>query len=159
MGAEIFSLFSLATLMTLHITLAVAFGLLALIKRNERVEYGLLVAVYLSLFVITYLYDHNDSTLYWLRMLVAVAAGFALAARKTDLGWYQATIQAAILCSYGMLSYDVSQGQHVLIYNKFETVIYGLVACQFVGVFTGLRTINYHRVTSFVARYLHIQRN
>lgn len=145
--------------MTLHITLAVAFGLLALIKRNERVEYGLLVAVYLSLFVITYLYDHNDSTLYWLRMLVAVAAGFALAARKTDLGYYQATVQAAILCSYGMLSYDVSQGQHVLIYNKFETVIYGLVACQFIGVYKPVRAINIHNFKRGLFNILHIQRN
>lgn len=145
--------------MTLHITLVVAFGLLALIKRNERVEYGSLVAAYLSLFGITLLYDHNDSTLYWLRMLVAVAAGFALAARKTDLGWYQATIQAAILCSYGMLSYDVSQGQHVLIYNKFETVIYGLVACQFIGVYKPIRAINIHNFKRGLFDILHIQRN
>lgn len=145
--------------MTLHLTLAVAFGLLALIKRNERVEYGLLVVVYLSLFGITSLYDHNDNTLYWLRMLVAVAAGFALAARKTDLGWYQATIQAVILCSYGMLSYDVSQGQHVLIYNKFETVIYGLVACQFIGVYKPVRAINIHNFKRGLFNILHIQRN
>lgn len=143
----------------LHITLAVAFGLLALIKRNERVEYGLLVAAYLSLSVITLLYDHNDSTLYWLRMLVAVAAGFALAARKTDLGWYQATIQAAILCSYGMLSYDVSQGQHVLIYNKFEMVIYGLAACQFIGVYKPIRAINIHNFKRGLFDILHLQRN
>lgn len=58
-----------------------------------------------------------------------------------------------------MLAYDVSQGEHVLIYNNYETVIYGLVACQFVGIFTAIRYVDYDHIKRGVRGVLHLQRN
>jgi len=140
------------------VTLSIMFFTLAR-YHTSRYEWAVLGGLNVALLIITTHYDKNDTALQWWRSFVAVLSGGLLCYPRTILGYYQAIIQLAILCSYAMLAYDVSQGGDILIYGKFETVIYGLVACQFVGVFTGLRTINYHRVTSFVARYLHIQRN
>lgn len=68
---------------------------------------------------------------------------------KTKLGYYQAFIQLIILIAYGCLEYDTGRGEHVLIYNNFEVVIYGLVASQFVAIFPEIWFACYNRYTDY----------
>lgn len=140
------------------VTLSIMFFTLAR-YHTSRYEWAVLASVNVLLLIITTHYDKNDTLLQWWRSFIAVLSGGLLCYPRTMMGYYQATIQLTILCSYAMLAYDVSQGEDILIYCKYETVIYGLVACQFIGIFTGLRPANWDRVTSFVARYLHLQRD
>jgi len=51
------------------------------------------------------------------------------------LGCYQSFILLLFLVANLALFYDVAQNKHILIYNNFEGVIYGLVSAQFFGVF------------------------
>jgi hypothetical protein len=81
-------------------------------------------------------FDNTDSALYILRaVFTTVTALYLVVHSKSKLHFYQAFILIVILAAYLALSYDVSQQKHILIYNKFEDVIHGLVLCQFAGVF------------------------
>ncbi len=140
------------------LTLAAAFGLLA-IHPKTRYTCTLLCALNVFLFTSTSLCDKNGDTLYLLRTIAATVVAVLSCVPRTTLGYYQSIIQLCILCSYSALAYDVSQGQHVLIYNNYEMVIYGLVACQFVGFFTAICNINYDHIKRGVCRNLHLQRN
>lgn len=140
------------------IFLAVAFALLASIRKVRNVCIALCTLNTFLLFV-TLLCDKNGDALYLLRAIGTTVCAISLCIPKTALGFYQAVIQLAILCGYAALAYDVSQGKHILIYNNYEMVIYGLVACQFAGIFTSLWDINWRGVTSRLRRNLHLQRN
>lgn len=144
--------------MTLFLTLAVTFGLLA-IHKQTRYVYAILCGLNVFLLIITTLCDKNGDTLYWLRMIAAFIVGSLMVRRNDTLGYYQAFIQVAIMCSYAALSFDVSQGKHVLIYNNYETVIYGLIICQFIGVHKSIRAFNYDCFKRDILGFLHIQRD
>lgn len=140
------------------VILAVAFGLLAI---HPKVRYVccLLCGLNTFLLIISLLCDKNGDTLYLLRTIGTTATAVLACIPRTTIGFYQAFIQLAILCSYVMLAYDVTQGKHVLIYNNYETVIYGLVACQFVGIFTAIRDVNYDHIKRGLRSRLYLQRN
>lgn len=140
------------------LTIVVAFGLLATIPKTRTVCLTL-CGLNIFLLIITLLCDRNGDALYLLSAVGSTFAAVLLCVPKTITGYYQSIIQLCILCSYGALAYDVSQGQHVLIYNNYETVIYGLVACQFVGIFTAIRYVNYDHIKRGVRSFLHLQRN
>lgn len=144
--------------MTLFLTLAVVFGLLA-IPKQTRYVYAILCGLNVSLLIITTLCDKNGDALYWLRMVAAFIVGSLMVRRNDTLGYYHAVVQTAIMCAYAMLSYDVSQGKHVLIYNNYETVIYGLIICQFVGVHKPIRAFNYNSFKCDILNFLYLQRN
>lgn len=140
------------------VTLSIMFFTLAR-YHQARYEWVVLGGLNVLLLIVTTHCDKNDTALQWWRSFLAVLSGGLLCYPRSILGYYQAIIQLAILCSYALLAYDVTQGRNILIYSKYETVIYGLVACQFIGVFTSLRAFNWDRVTNYLARYLHTQRN
>ena len=144
--------------MTFFILLAVAFGLLATIPKTRTVCLTL-CGLNIFLLIITLLCDRNGDALYLLSAVGSTFAAVLLCVPKTITGYYQSIIQLCILCSYGALAYDVSQGQHALIYNNYETVIYGLVACQFIGIFTALFHVDYDHIKRCLRRNLHLQRN
>ena len=142
----------------LFFVLAVAFGLLAIYPK-VRYVCSLLCGLNVFLLIVTTFCDRNGDTLYWFRTIGTTVVAVLACIPRTTIGYYQSILQLCILCSYGALAYDVSQGQHVLIYNNYETVIYGLVACQFVGIFTAIRYVNYDHIKRGVRSFLHLQRN
>lgn len=133
----------------------------ALLSINSKARYvcTLLYCLNIFLLIITVLCDKNGDALYWLRTIGTTAVAVLACIPRTTLGFYQAFIQLAMLCSYVMLAYDVTQGKHVLIYNNYETVIYGLVACQFFGIFTAIRHVNYDHIKRGLRSCLYLQRN
>ena len=58
-----------------------------------------------------------------------------LASRMSLLAGYQAFILLLFIIANACLMYDVAVKEDILIYSNFESVIYGLVACQCLGVF------------------------
>ena len=142
----------------LFLALAAAFGLLAIFKQVRQVCL-LLSALNIFLLFTTTLCDKNSDTLYWFRTIGTTLVAVLACIPRTTIGYYQSIILLSTLCSYGALAYDVSQGRHVLIYNSYETVIYGLVACQFVGIFTAIRYVDYDHIKRGVRSFLHLQRN
>ena len=130
-------------------TLSVAFGLLYIL--TKRKEWLALCVLNALLLINCELYDKNDDMLYYNRSIASFLVGCFMVWRGGILGFYQAIIQLLILCTYAALAYDVSHGEHILIYNHYETVIYGLVTCQFVGIFKDLQRINLVRCSSYFA--------
>lgn len=130
----------------IFIALAAVFGLLSSFPRLRHTCLTL-CALNLYLILIHLICDKNGNTLYLLEAIGTTLAAVSLCYGRS---FYQATILLATLCAYGALAYDISQGRHVLIYNNYETVIYGLIACQFVGIFTALRYINHDHIKRVV---------
>ena len=142
----------------LFLALAAAFGLLA-IHPKTRSTCTLLCGLNIFLLIVTTFCDRNGDALYWFNTIGSTVVAIAACIHGAKHSYYQAIIQLCILCSYLALAYDVSHGQHVLIYNSYETVIYGLVACQFVGIFTAIRYVDYDHIERCLRRGLHLQRN
>jgi len=144
--------------MIIFIILAAAFGLLA---THPKIRYmcSLLCGLNIFLLIVTTFCDRNGDALYWFNTIGSTVVAIAACIHGAKHSYYQAFIQLCILCAYAALAYDVSQGQHVLIYNSYETVIYGLVACQFVGIFTAIRYVDYDHIKRGVRSFLHLQRN
>lgn len=84
-------------------------------------------------------YINTDNELYYVRSFLAFASANILLYFKTKIGMYQAGMQLLILIAYLCLAYDVINNKHILIYNNYEAVIYGLVAFQFIGFFPNIR--------------------
>ncbi len=85
------------------------------------------------------IYGHNDPELYIIQSTAALLGGMALCSVGTKLAFYHAAVLALTLCAYLALSLDVAAGMHVLIYNYYEAVVYGLVAGQLIGIFPTVR--------------------
>jgi len=84
-------------------------------------------------------YGHNDPELYIIQSTAALLGGTALAHIRTSAAVWQATVLALTLCAYAALAFDVAKGRSILIYDDYEAVIHGLVACQLLGVFPAVR--------------------
>lgn len=114
------------------------FFLLACLKicRKETV---LLAVLAIFLWCNKEYYENTDNELYYIRSFLAFTSAYILLSFKTKIGIYQAGIQSLILIAYLGLAYDVINNKHILIYNNYEAVIYGLVAFQFIGFFPNLR--------------------
>ena len=141
-----------------HLLLAVAFASLAKIHRIRQACI-VLCLLNVSLLFITLFCDKNGDTLYLLRAVASTICALVLCVPRTVIGFYQATIQLLILCSYAALAYDVSQQESIIIYNNYEMVIYGLVACQFVGIFGALSDFNHRSFKRCLRRNIYLQRN
>jgi hypothetical protein len=126
--------------MTYLLLCVLAFALLSLHRR----EWIVLCVMTLCNFAITCVYDNTDQVLYQLVPIVTFAGAGALCLFKTNLGFYQAAVLLVTLVAYAALAFDVSQGRHILIYNNYEAVIYGLVGCQFAAIFPALRSAYRH---------------
>ncbi len=102
------------------------------------------------------LLDRNGDALYIVRASLAFVGAMLLLIPKSLIGFYQSVILLGILAAYGALAYDVARGEHFLIYNNYETVTYGLVVCQLIGVLPSIWTSYRDRYPSsgLAGRYL-----
>ena len=124
--------------MTFMLCLSILFAALALYKPH-RYEWSVLALLMFLSWVNTTIYVVNDVERYFIRAVLTTLAGLALMLKRSDLSVYHAVILLFTLVAYGALAFDVSQGVHVLIYNYYEAVIYGLVIFQLFGVYPTLR--------------------
>ncbi len=134
------------------------FLVLAGIHRPHRFEWGVLSCLLFSTWVNTIVYGVDDSELYVIRSTMTMFAALVLIWRCTNLAIYQAIVLIITLLAYGALAYDVSQGQHILIYNNYEAAIYGIVACQLFGIYPTLRDCYSDHLTSGVSMLERLQR-
>ena len=111
------------------------------------------------MFVLSLFCDKNNDTVYWLKVLITTLVGLSVCNARTKLSLYIASLQVAILCVYALPAYEISQGGNVLSHTKLDSVIYGIIACQYLGVYTMLRPINYDCVKRRIFDILHISRN
>ncbi len=100
-----------------------------------RVLSGLLFMTWINICV----YSSTDPELYFIRAVLTIVAALLLLSVKSKFGLIQSIILLLTLIAYGMLAYDVSQRAHILIYNYYEAVIYGLVICQLISIYPTIR--------------------
>ena len=117
--------------------------LLLAIHPSHRREWLVVACVTFLVWVNTEAFHHNDPRLYWNRAIVTFVGAGWLCWYRSFTGYYHASIYLLTLITYGALAFDVSQGRHILIYNYYEAVVYGLVGCQLIGTFPTLRAA-YH---------------
>lgn len=116
---------------------AVLFGVLGLYRK----EWLTLFFVTVTNYCLTCVLSNEDPILYAIVPTVTFVGAVALCVPRTTLGFYHAIILLFTLVAYAALAYDVAHGRHILIYNDYEGVIYGLVACQIIAIFPTLRAI------------------
>ena len=114
-----------------------AFATVFITKTNARV-WCVLGFVYLTLWLCNMVFDPYEMGLYILRAFLAFFTAKILLSIKSKMGLYQAFMQLLMLVAYGMLEYETGLGEHVIIYNNFEAVIYGLATGQFLAIFSEL---------------------
>ncbi len=117
-----------------HAALLVLFAALAT-YRPHRSVWVVVALVSASVLAARLTYGHNDAELYVIRSTAALLGGLALCKIGTGLALYHALIYGLTLCAYWTLSIEVAAGTHIIIYNHFEAVIYGLIAGQLIGIF------------------------
>lgn len=115
--------------------------LMLAIHPSHRLEWLVVACVTFLVWVNTEMFNHNDPRLYWNRAIVTFVGAGWLCWFRSRLGFYHAIIYALTLSAYGALAFDVSQGRHIVIYNYYEAVIYGLVGYQLVGIFPTVRIV------------------
>jgi len=113
---------------------SLSFMLLAIDKEN-RFEWLCLSMLCALLALNVLLTDVTGGARYFIRSSLIFSFALFLASRWCLLAGYQAVILLMFLIANGCLLFDVAINRHFLIYNYFESVIYGLVTCQFMGVF------------------------
>lgn len=109
-----------------------------------RFEWRILSCLLFMTWINICVYSSIDPELYFIRAVLTVVAALSLLTTKSRLGLYHSLILLLTLIAYGMLAYDVSQQAHVLIYNYYEAVIYGLVGCQLIGCYPTIRAGYYY---------------
>jgi hypothetical protein len=133
--------------------------LLLAINPSHRREWLVVACVTFLVWVNTEVFHHNDPRLYWNRAIVTFVGAGCLCWCRSRLGFYHATIYFLILSAYGALAFDISQGRHILIYNYYEAVVYGLVGCQLVGVLPTVRTAYNDFIHGSFAIFANLQRD
>lgn len=105
------------------------------IKRKVRFEWLCLsmLCAFLSLNIL--LTDVAGDARYIIRASLIFLCACRLASRMSLMAGYQSFVLLLFLIANLFLMYDVAIGRDFLIYGNFESIIYGLVTCQFVGVF------------------------
>ena len=136
---------------------AVLFGVLS-IYRPSRTEWLTLCIVTVINFVLTCVFNNEDPMLYKLVPTVTFFGAVGLCIPRTTLGFYHSIILLATLVAYAALAYDVSQGMNILIYDNYETTIYGLVICQLIAIFPTLWAAYRDRDSSRGAWLVNLQR-
>lgn len=102
-------------------------------------------------------YGHNDFELYVIRTTAALLGGLFLCKIGSKLAVWESLVYFSTLLAYLALSIDVAANHHILIYNHFEAVIHGLVACQLVGIFYTMAISAVHIRPNFASRMGHIR--
>lgn len=134
------------------------FSFLAIFKctRNEAI---LLAILSIVLWCNKEYYNATDNELYYVRSFLAFISANIFMLFKTTTGIYQSVIQLIVLIAYVSLAYDVANNKHILIYNNFEVIIYGLVLCQFAGFFPSVWNCINNWYTDIIANSKYIYRN
>lgn len=121
-----------------RVALLMLFVALAL-RGRDRASWVIVSAVCAAEAFAWAVYGHNDPELYVIQSTAALLGGVALVHVRTGAAIWQATVLALTLCAYAALAFDVAKGRSILIYDDYEAVIHGLVACQLIGVFPAVR--------------------
>ncbi len=108
---------------------------LLLARRTRRVEWFVMFVITITVVMNDALLHHDDPQLYVNQAVITFIGALILSVFSTTLGFYQSIIYLLTLVAYGALQYDVDNGRHILIYNHYEVVIYGLITCQFIPLF------------------------
>ena len=114
--------------------LLLIYGALTFLSKHKK-TWAIVFMVTLSEFIAWLFYGNNDIELYMIRTTAALLGGLALCKVGGKLALWQAMVYLMTLIAYCALAFDVMANKHILIYNHFEAVIYGLVACQLAGIF------------------------
>lgn len=114
--------------------LLLIYGALTFLSKHKK-TLAIVFIVTLSEFIAWLFYGNNDIELYMIRTTAALLGGLALCKVGGKLALWQAMVYLMTLIAYCALAFDVMANKHILIYNHFEAVIYGLVACQLAGIF------------------------
>lgn len=109
------------------------------IHERYRFEWLVLSGLLFMTWVNTCLYEAVDPELYFIRSVLTIIAALLLLKPKSIMGFCHSLILLLTLIAYGMLAYDASQQAHILIYNYYEAVIYGLVICQLIACYPTIR--------------------
>lgn len=117
---------------------AIALYIFANLSKN-KLEWFVLSVLFSALWLNKEYFSNTDQALYFTRAFLCFITACYLSSKATKLALYQAFIILVILTSYAALAYDVANNKHILIYNNFEGVVHGLVACQFIGILPELR--------------------
>jgi hypothetical protein len=141
-----------------HAALLFIFVPLACISKCKLV-WVILSLVTFTEFIAWQFYNNNDIELYVIRTTVALLGGLELCKVGGKLALWQAMVYLMTLFSYCSLAFDVMANRHILIYNHFEAVIYGLVACQLAGIFYPLDPAFIHTCYRFKAWMGCLRRN
>ncbi len=120
--------------------------LFALASIHKPIRRECIIMAIVSLFTgVFYLYLSVDGDArYWLRAATTTLGAVAICNCRTLFGFYQASIYAMTIALYATLAYDVAQynlwaqagytglGPISLVWGeRYGSLIYGLVACQF----------------------------
>jgi len=103
------------------------------------------------------IYGHNDIELYVIRATAALFGGLFLCKISSKLAIWESLVYFSTLLAYLALSIDIAANRHILIYNHFEAVIHGLVACQLIGVFYTMAISVIHIRSNSASRMGHIR--
>lgn len=103
---------------------------------DERVCYTL-SAVAALLFINALVFSNTGFWLYFNRGLIAFCAAMYLLKRINLQSIFQSLILFVTLISYTLLQLDVINNTSI-IYDQYGAVIYGLIACHFIGVLAKL---------------------
>lgn len=141
-----------------YVILSVIFASLA---TNAKVFYVCirLCVFNMFMFVVSLFCDKNNDVVYWLKVLITTLVGLSVCNARTKLAFYITSLQVAILCVYALPAYEISQGGNVLSHTKLDSVIYGIIACQYLGVYATLRSFDYDKFKHRILNILHIPRN
>lgn len=118
----------------LLICCSLAFMLFA-INKKVRFEWLCLSMLCALLSLNILLTDVVGGARYINRSSLIFLCAFYLASKMSLMAGYQSFVLLLFLIANLFLMYDVAIRRDFLIYSNFESVIYGLVTCQFVGVF------------------------
>ena len=117
---------------------SILFGLLA-IHPKYRYEWSVLAAMTFFVWLNSVSFDRNGTQLYFNRAVLTFVGALLLCVRKNYLGYGHALVLLATLIAYGTLAYHVALNTHDTIRETYKATIYGLVGCQFIGIFPTVR--------------------
>lgn len=104
-----------------------------LLYKKHRLEWIIVLSVTILVILNRNYIDTSSDYYYISRSGITFIGATCLVTCRSFIGFYHACIFALTLVAYWALAFDVSQGKHVLIYNNYEAIIYGLVGCQLIG--------------------------
>lgn len=117
------------------ITCALCFLILAK-WTNKRVCYTLSLVATL-LWVNAHVFSVNNDALYLIRGFIIFFAATYLLKKPEKQNIYQSLILFVTLISYTLHEAEYALNK-VIIYDHFGAIIYGLIACHFIGIFKTL---------------------